>query len=228
MPFGYPVMLELEGRRCVVIGADAVRDGKVEGLLAAGADDVLVVAEGPASRLEELEAIDGVVVQRRSWSAEDLNGAWLCVAASQGSDERNAIARVARARGVMVNVLDDIPNCDWATPSVVRRGELVIAISTGGASPALAKQLRLELGGRFGQEWSEIVAVLREVRAATLPSLPSFGERARRWSDALDLDEAVALTRDGRADELARRLTDRLLGAEGVSQDSPPAQVVPS
>ncbi|HEY6567702.1 MAG TPA: bifunctional precorrin-2 dehydrogenase/sirohydrochlorin ferrochelatase [Actinomycetota bacterium] len=211
MPFGYPVMLEIAGRRCVVIGSDAVRDGKVEGLLAAGADDVLVVAEGPADRLHDLETIDGVEVERRAWQAADLNGAFMCVAASRDPGERDAIAREARTRRVLVNLLDDIPNCDWATPSVVRRGELVVAISTGGASPALAKKLRMLLTDEFGEEWSEIVAVLRQVRTDTLPSLPSFSERARRWSEALDLDEAKTLVREGRANELAARLRERLL-----------------
>lgn len=211
MPFGYPVMLEIAGRRCVVIGSDAVRDGKVEGLLAAGADDVLVVAEGPADRLDDLETIDGVEVERRAWQAEDLNGAFVCVAASRDPGERDAIAREARTRRVLVNLLDDIPNCDWATPSVVRRGELVVAISTGGASPALAKKLRMLLTDEFGEEWSEIVAVLRQVRAETLPSLPSFSERARRWSEALDLDEAKTLIREGRGNDLATRLCERLL-----------------
>jgi precorrin-2 dehydrogenase/sirohydrochlorin ferrochelatase len=213
MPFGYPVLLELAGRRCVVIGADAVGCGKVEGLLAGGADDIVVIAEGPETRLAELELLDGIEVERRSWTSDDLNGAFLCVASSRDAGERGAIAREARARQVVVNVMDDIPRCDWAAPSVVRRGELVLAISTGGASPALAKRLRGVLSTEFGEEWSEIVAVLRRVRAETMPSLPSFSDRARRWADALDLDEAVSLVRQGRTDELAERLRDRLLDA---------------
>ena len=222
MPFGYPVMLELAGRRCVVVGTDAVRDGKVEGLLAAGADDVLVIAEGPTERLDELETIEGVRVERRTWHADDLNGAFVCVAASRDTGTRDAIAREARVRRVLVNVLDDIPNCDWATPSVVRRGELVVAISTGGASPALAKRLRLQLSEEFGEEWSEVVAVLRRVRAETMPALPSFAERATRWHEALDLDEATALVREGRGDELAIRLRARLLPTH-VGRSVPPA-----
>jgi precorrin-2 dehydrogenase len=226
MPFGYPVMLELAGRRCVVIGSDAVRDGKVEGLLAAGADDVLVVADGPAERLDDLETFDGVEVERRAWNAEDLNGAFVCIATSRDPGERDAMAREARSGRVLVNLLDDIPNCDWATPSVVRRGELVVAISTGGASPALAKKLRLLLTDEFGEEWSEIVAVLRQVRAETLPSLPSFSERARRWSESLDLDEAKNLVREGRGQELANRLKERLLPTS-VGRGSPPAEASP-
>jgi uroporphyrin-III C-methyltransferase / precorrin-2 dehydrogenase / sirohydrochlorin ferrochelatase len=211
MPFGYPIMLELRGRRVVVIGDDAVRDGKVEGLLAAGADDILVAAGGPVTRLDELADLDGVVVERRLWRPEDLEGAHLCVAGSRDAEDRSAIAAAARARGVLVNVMDDIPNCDWAAPAVVRRGELVLSVSTGGASPALAKQLRQRLGAQFGEEWTEVLAVLRSVREETLPSLPEFVVRAARWAAALDIDEAAGLVRAGRSDELRRRLLARLL-----------------
>lgn len=211
MPFGYPVMLDLSGRRCVVIGPGAVREGKVDALLAAGADDVLVVSAGPPARLDALRDIDGATVVRREWREGDLDGAFLVIASNSNGAERDAIARHARARGALVNVMDDIPNCDWSAPSVVRRGELVLSIATGGASPALAKQLRLRLAGEFGEEWSEVAKVLRTVREETLPFLPDLAERARRWGDALDLDEAAALVRDGRSAELGERLRGRLL-----------------
>ncbi len=211
MPFGYPVMLELAGRRCVVVGSGAVREGKVDGLLAAGADDVLVVASGPPDHLSELERIAGVAVERRTWRADDLNGAFIVVAASRDAGERSAIAREARCRHVLVNVMDDIPNCDWSAPGVVRRGDLVLAIATGGASPALAKKLRAQLSAEFGEVWSEVLEVLRTVREETLPQLPDLTTRGRRWGDALDLDEAVALVRDDRSDDLADLLRDRLL-----------------
>jgi precorrin-2 dehydrogenase/sirohydrochlorin ferrochelatase len=211
MPFGYPVMLELAGRRCVVVGSDAVREGKVDGLLAAGADDVLVVAAGPPDHLSELERMAGVAVERRTWRADDLNGAFIVVAASRDAGERSAIAREARCRHVLVNVMDDIPNCDWSAPGLVRRGDLVLAIATGGASPALAKKLRAQLSAEFGEVWSEVLEVLRTVREETLPHLPDLTTRGRRWDDALDLDEAVALVRDHRSDDLADLLRDRLL-----------------
>lgn len=211
MPFAYPVMLEVAGKRCVVIGADAVREGKVDGLLAAGATDVLVVADGPVARLDELEHVDGVTVERRAWKCQDLNGAFLVLGASRDEGERAAIAREARCRNALVNVIDDIPSCDFAAPSVVRRGELLLAVGTGGASPALAKRIRLELEQRYGPEWAEVVEIFRKVRDETRPSLPSFRERAERWSAALDPDEAAALVREGRGDELRSLLVDRLL-----------------
>jgi uroporphyrin-III C-methyltransferase / precorrin-2 dehydrogenase / sirohydrochlorin ferrochelatase len=112
---------------------------------------------------------------------------------------------------VLVNVMDDIPNCDWAAPAIVRRGDLVLAISTGGASPVLAKKLRALLAAEFGEEWSEVLAVLRAVRTETMPLLPDLSERAERWAAALDLAEAASLVGSGRGDELRRRLVDRLL-----------------
>ena len=216
MPFAYPVFLELEGRRVVVIGTTAVREGKVEGLLAGGASEVVVLAEQPARRLDALEADPRVRIERRAWHPSDLDDTFLCVASSDDTEERAAIAAAARARGVLANVMDDIPNCDWAAPAIVRRGELVVAISTGGASPALAKKLRMQLSDMFGEEWAELLRVLRVVREETSPLLPDLGDRATRWSAALDPAEASTLIREGRAGDLHDRLTDRLLGNERV------------
>jgi len=209
MRFGYPVMLELAGRCCVVIGAQAIREGKVEGLLAAGADDVLVVEP---SVDERFDGVVGVRVERRAWRPGDLDGAFLAVASSDDAATRAAIAREARARHVLVNVIDDIPRCDWAAPALVRRGDLVLAIGTGGVSPSVARLVRERLQVEFGAEWTEVLRTVGEVRRDTLPSIPDFAERARRWHEALDLDEAADLVRDGRGEELRTRLRERLLG----------------
>lgn len=211
MSFGYPVMLELSGRRCVVIGAQAIREGKVEGLLAAGADDVLVVEPSLDDRFD---GVVGVRVERRAWRPGDLDGAFLAIVSS---DDGAAIAREARARGVLVNVVDDIPHCDWAAPAVVRRGDLVLAIGTGGVSPAVARLVRERLQAEFGAEWVEVLRIVGEVRRDTLPSLPDLRARARRWQKALDLDEAAGLVRDGRAGELRTLLRERLLDGVAAS-----------
>jgi precorrin-2 dehydrogenase/sirohydrochlorin ferrochelatase len=213
MPFAFPVLVELAGRRCVVIGELPVREGKVEALLAGGATDVLVVAEEPARRLEDLDVLESVRVERRAWLPSDLDGAFLAIVHDPNQAARDVLGEAARARGVLVNVVDDVANCDWAMPSIVRRGELLLAIGTGGASPALAKSLRHRLEDGYGPEWSEIVRVLREVREETAPAIPDLAERSRRWSRALDVDEAVALVREGRAEELRERLRSRLLGS---------------
>jgi siroheme synthase-like protein len=215
VPFSYPVLLEVGGRAVVVVGEEAVRQGKADALVDAGAR-VTVVAEGPGSRLDALEA-QGAVVERRGFRPGDLAGAFLCVASSDDPAERAAIAREARARGVLVNVMDDVEHCDFAAPAVVRRGDLVIAVGTGGRSPALARRLREELSERFGPEWAEVLEVLGRVRDESLRAFPDLGERAARWQAALDTEELAALVRAGRAGEAAERLRERLF--EGVASE---------
>jgi precorrin-2 dehydrogenase/sirohydrochlorin ferrochelatase len=209
MAFGYPVFLELEGRLAVVVGSDAVRANRPEALLDAGAR-VLILAEGPEDRLQEL-AGRGASIERRGYLPGDLAGAFICVAAVDDPAVAGSIAAEARARGVLVNVMDDIPNCDFAAPALVRRGDLQIAIGTGGRSPALARRLREDLSRQYGPEWTEAVRIIGDVRADTFPALPDFADRARRWSRALDLDELLTLVREGRSAEAAGRLTARLL-----------------
>jgi precorrin-2 dehydrogenase/sirohydrochlorin ferrochelatase len=192
-PFAYPVSLEVTGRTAVVIGEEAVAQGKDRALASAGAR---------------------VVVRSESeWRPEDLDDAFLCVAASSDPEIREAVFRAARERGVLVNVMDDIARCDFAAPAVVRRGDLAIAVSTGGRSPALARRLRERLERQFGPEWEDALAALGEVRTETLHELPDLAERSRRWAEALDLEELTALVRTGRAAEAKTRLRERLLRA---------------
>jgi siroheme synthase-like protein len=212
MAFGYPVLLELTGRRAVVIGELAVEAGKVEGLLAAGAE-VTAIAKGPEAALARLEADPRVTVRRRGYAGPaDLDGAVLCVAHAGEPAVRDTVAADARAAGVLVNVMDDVPNCDFAAPAVVRRGDLVVAIGTGGRAPALASRLHADLSARFGREWTELVDLVGRVRTATLPHLPDVEDRSRRWRSALDLDELEHLVRAGKGELAATRLRDRLLG----------------
>jgi precorrin-2 dehydrogenase/sirohydrochlorin ferrochelatase len=197
MPFAYPVLLELSGKRAVVIGSFALAERKDVTLREAGAD------------------VD--VFANDAWRPEDLDGAFLCIASSEDPSERDAVARAARERGILVNVMDDVPNCDFAAPAVVRRGDLVVAIGTGGHSPALARKVREDIEARYGEEWTEVLAVVAKVRSETLPQLTDLETRARRWRRALDLDEAAALVRAHRSDELRRRLLERLLRDEEVA-----------
>ncbi|MGZ8565726.1 MAG: precorrin-2 dehydrogenase/sirohydrochlorin ferrochelatase family protein [Actinomycetota bacterium] len=208
--FGYPVNLELRGRRVVVIGGVPAREGKVDGLLAGGADDVLVVGEDLPDELDG-GADGGVRVERRRWRPEDLDGALLVIAHDPDPRERLAIALAARDRGALVNMVDDIPNCDVAMPAVVRRGDLLVAIGTGGASPAVASILRRRLETEYGPEWGELLRVVREVREETLADLPDLRVRGERWRAALDPDEAAGLVRMGRSEELHELLRARLL-----------------
>ena len=213
MAFAYPVSLELGGRSAVVIGEDAVRHGKADSLIAAGAR-VCVIAAEPVEAIAQLVG-DGATVLRRSYRPGDLGGAFICVASSKDPEERRAIFDEAEERRVLLNIMDDNPHCHFAAPAIVRRGDLVIAISTGGRSPALASRLRTELEERFGPRWEHLVDVIGDVRARTLPRLPDLADRSRRWSRALDLEELEALLAEGREDEAAAALEARLL--EGLS-----------
>ncbi len=213
--FAYPVSLDLAGRRAVVVGDDAVAHGKAGALLAAGAL-VTVIAEGPPQELARLERHERATVLRRGFTAADLDGAFLCVAGSRDQSVRDAVFAAGRSRCVLLNVMDDPDRCDFAAPAVMRRGDLAIAVSTGGRSPALASRLRRLLEERFGPEWEELVALLGEVREQTLPQLPDLGERSRRWRRALELDELEAMVRDGRGEEARERLLARLVGAESA------------
>jgi siroheme synthase-like protein len=211
MAFGYPVSLEVNGRHVVVIGREAVVQGKADALLEAGAL-VTVIAEGPQGPLARLKQDARAAVFRRRYRRGDLEGAFVCVASSEDPAEREAIYREAQAHGVLVNVMDDVPHCDFAAPAVVRRGSLTIAISTGGRSPALARRLRIELSERFGPEWQEFLELLGEVRMETLADLPEIGERSRRWQQALDVDALIALVKEGRPEEARSLLLARLVG----------------
>src|SRR5207244_8780543 len=114
--FAYPVSLDVEGKRAVVIGRDDAAAAKAVSLREAGAE----------------------VVARDELRPDDLDGAFICVASSPDPRERAAIFRACRERGVLVNVMDDVAHCDFAAPAIVKRGDLTIAISTSGRSPALA------------------------------------------------------------------------------------------
>jgi len=189
--FGYPVSLDVAGKVAVVIGEEAVAQGKDRALADAGAR---------------------VVVRSESdWRPEDLDGAFLCVASSADPVVRAAVYRAARERGVLTNVMDDIAHCDFAAPAIVRRGELTIAVATGGRSPALARRLRETFDRDFGPEWTEALDILGDVRDQTLALLPDLRDRAARWAAALDVGELTSLVRAGRGGEAKACLRDRLL-----------------
>jgi precorrin-2 dehydrogenase/sirohydrochlorin ferrochelatase len=211
MAFGYPISLEVSDRVAIVIGTVSIALGKVDGLVEAGAK-VPVIAPEPLEHRDVLAA-HGVHVLARGYERGDLEGAFVCVASDPDPAVRAAIASEARARNVLLNMIDDVSNSDWAAPAIVRRGDLVLAISTGGRSPSLARRLREELEEIFGTEWAEALDILEAARSETLPMLPKFDERAVRWSEALDTEELIVLVCEGRGAEAKVRLVDRLVGS---------------
>lgn len=208
MPFAYPISLEVSGKRAVVVGTVAVALGKAEGLMQAGAH-VTILATEPTERLATLAA-QGATVEHRSYRQGDLEGAFICVASDPVASVRDAIHEEALARGVLINMIDDIPHSDWAAPALVRRGDLILAISTGGRSPSLARKLREELEVAFGPEWEDAMTILGRLREESLQLYPNFDDRAERWQGALDTRELIDLLKADRGDEARERILTRL------------------
>jgi siroheme synthase-like protein len=214
MPFRYPVALELSGRRCVVVGGGGEAERKARALLEAEAG-VVVIAPAVTDGLGDLVRRGELTHVARSYQRGDLAGAFLVIAADGDRAVRADVFAEAEAERVLCNAVDDVEHCHFAVPSIVRRGELLLAISTGGRAPALAKRLRRRLTAELGWEWEALVDVLGQVRAETLPiRTVDFATWADRWRAVLDReDELLALLAEGRIDEVRDRVRDQLVDA---------------
>lgn|SRR5579863_1701589 len=161
----FPIFVKLQGRLVVVVGGGEIAAGKIDGLRLAGARIRLVAPEVHASLAEPIRArkIDWVP---RKFAAGDLDGTTLVIAATSAPGVNASVYREAEARGILCNAVDDIENCHFYYGSIVQRGDLQIAISTNGKSPALAQRLRQELEQQFGPEyevWLEWLGAAREL-----------------------------------------------------------------
>jgi len=159
-----PIFVRLDGCRCVVIGGGEVAERKVATLLEAQAR-VCVVSPTVTSELRRLANANAIEYLPRAWKPGDLEGCTLAFAATDDRQLHRAIADEARSRRVPINVADEPELCDFITPSVVHRGDLKIAISTSGASPALASRIRRDLEVAVGPEYETVTQILRGVRA---------------------------------------------------------------
>jgi precorrin-2 dehydrogenase/sirohydrochlorin ferrochelatase len=171
----YPISLRLEGKRCAIVGGGRIALGKAGPLLAAGAQ-VLVVS--PEFR-PEFESMEGVELRRRPFKPDDLDGAFLAVAATDDHAVNHAVWEASRARGVLCNVVDDPERCDFFVPAVVERGALSVAISTAGEAPALAKRLRRDLEELLPEEYADYVGFLGMARERVRQRVPDRAQRER-------------------------------------------------
>jgi precorrin-2 dehydrogenase/sirohydrochlorin ferrochelatase len=203
-----PLFVDLSGRRCLVVGAGEVGTRRAE-LLAAHGARVCVVGPDATSRLRELVAA-GVVGEwrQRAYRTGDAEGCALVVAATDRREVNRVVAADAARAGALVNVADAPEEGDVVVPSVVRRGELAIAVTTGGASPTLARRVRQDLERSYGPEWGPLTALLGELRPRLVAHRPAAGERraavdrllASAVSDLLAAGDRAA------AERLARRI----------------------
>jgi siroheme synthase-like protein len=199
----YPVLLDLAGRPCLVVGGGSVALGKVRGLLAVDARVTVVAPEV----LDEIAELDGVTLVRRAYASGDLAGQRLAIAATDDRAVNHQVFLDGEAAGVWVNSADDPANCAFTLPAVVRRGPITVAVSTGGHSPALSSWLRDRLGTELGPEYEVLLQLLAERREALRSEgVPTEG---LSWQQALD-SGMLDLVREGRVAE-ARELLQACL-----------------
>jgi precorrin-2 dehydrogenase / sirohydrochlorin ferrochelatase len=205
----YPVFLEMKDRRCVVIGGGAVAERKVEGLVAAGAN-VTVISPGMTDGLKELLKQDAIRHVAREYQASDRAGYDLVFVATDNSEINAAVFSEARSLRIWVNSADDPDHCDFILPAVIRRGDLTVAVSTGGASPAVTRAIREELDEYFTADYARFIQIAGEVRRELRGK--SVSPPASAWNRALRGDFR-RLIKEGRPVQ-AKELLLETLGAK--------------
>ena len=213
MPYYFPVFLNLEGRRCLVIGGSRLAAEKVFSLRAAGAR-VAVQAEAMVDELAEAALLGQVEWIRRGYAPGDLEGYFLVVAAPDDRRINAAIHQESEGRGILFNALDDPEHCGFIFPSIHRQGSLVLAVSTGGVAPALAVRLRKKFGAELGGEYDEFLRLAAIYRDDITEQIPDFAPRRDLWYRIVD-SNIVDLLKEGRPDE-AKKHFEQLLEAAGV------------
>jgi precorrin-2 dehydrogenase / sirohydrochlorin ferrochelatase len=195
-PF-YIACLRLTGRRCVVIGGGDVGLEKVEGLLACDGE-VTLVAPQAHPQLVELALEGSIQWERREYRAEDLDGSLIAIAATNDTDVNIRVFDDAEARSMLVNVVDVPPLCNFILPAIVRTGPLAVAISTAGASPALAKRMKREIGDLFGEPYALLAILLNDARGWAKGTLPTYQDRKEFFESIVNGDpDPIELLRAG-------------------------------
>ena len=204
-PF-YIACLKLTGRRCLVVGGGEIGLEKVEGLLACDGE-VTLIAPAAEAALEEYAREGSIRWERREYAgAEDLDGVFMVIAATDDTDVNIAVYDDAERRAMLVNVVDVPPLCNFILPAIVRSRPLAIAISTAGASPALAKRMKREIEGQFGESYARLALLLNEVRGWAKGTLPTYQERKEFFEGIVAGDpDPIALLEQGAGGEQAVR-----------------------
>lgn len=195
----YPITLKVRGEKAVVVGGGAVAERKAAGLLAAGAK-VKVVAPEVCPALQRRIAAGECQHRWGNYEARDLEGALLAIGATDDAEVNAQLARDARARGILVNIVDQPHLCTFFVPARVSRGNLTISISTAGKSPALARKLRQELEERYGSEYAAFVDLLGDLRPQVMARVQDPAQRQAVWAEIM-ASEALSLMAEGKAEQ---------------------------
>ncbi|MEA2306666.1 MAG: precorrin-2 dehydrogenase [Solirubrobacteraceae bacterium] len=195
-PF-YIACLKLRNRRCLVVGGGDIGLEKAEGLLACDGD-VVVVSPEAGPQLEALAAEGSIAWEQREYRPEDLEGTFMVIACTDDTDVNIRIYEDAERRAMLVNVVDVPPLCNFILPAIVRTGPLAIAISTAGASPALAKRMKAEVSELFGEEYATLAIMLNDARGWAKGTLPTYQDRKAFFESIVNgQPDPIALLRDG-------------------------------
>jgi precorrin-2 dehydrogenase/sirohydrochlorin ferrochelatase len=206
-PVYYPIFLNLRGKKCVVIGGGHVALRKVKMLLEGGAN-VFVISRTSHPEITKLSKRKTIHLIQRDYKAGDLKNAVITFACTNVKEVNRKVAVEAKKTDVLVNVADDPERSDFITPSFFKRGNLMVAVSTAGVSPALARKIRTKLEKTFGEEYASLLSLIGEVRS----TLKEKGYRvdAGTWQKALDLDPLMRLMKAGRWEKAITFLLSRL------------------
>ncbi|MDD4873748.1 MAG: bifunctional precorrin-2 dehydrogenase/sirohydrochlorin ferrochelatase [Dehalococcoidales bacterium] len=206
----YPVFLDVTGRKCVIVGGGEVALRKILVLLDYGAE-IVVISPYICPELAELSRTGKLCTITREYRTGDLSGAFVAIAATDDNQVNRVVSSDARRKAVLVNVVDDAEKSDFIIPSHLNRGDITIAISTGGKSPALARKLRSKLEKEMGEEYASLVDIISEVRAILKDKQSKIDPET--WQEALDLDLLLGLIKRGETekakDVLLKTLNER-------------------
>ncbi len=202
----YPVYLDLRGRPCLVIGGGGVAERKTLSLLEAGAG-VTIISPTLTQTLQKLSDSNKITHRQKSFEENDLSGGFLVIAATDSPQVNIAAARSCKKNHILVNVVVPPEESSFIVPSVVKQGELAIAVSTGGASPALAKKIRQELESKYGPEYAFFLDQLGAIRKRVLEEVGDEGKRSAIFQEIVD-SEVIDLLKQGKKNEAELRMKE--------------------
>jgi precorrin-2 dehydrogenase/sirohydrochlorin ferrochelatase len=212
----YPVHLDIKNRNCLVVGGGAVGTRKVDTLLTCGAR-VTVVSPTSTQQLQKLASKGSVILRERAYRSADLKEIFLVIGATDDEKLNRQISKDAEQNGILCNIVDRPEACNFILPSVVRRGDLVITISTSGQSPALAKRLRRKLEAQFGEEYADFLLLLGAIRKKLLSRAHEPEAHKALFNQLIDSD-LIDLLRAGKKKELNLLLYDILGEGYGIEE----------